>query len=96
MLKVQFDICVLVEAIIRRNPHVKPYFDQFYNRHTLGIQQIILPKAVQAEFYGILRAGRITKRVDGIARPFPVSHENILKLVADYPAIFSLRYNKAH
>lgn len=88
MLKIQIDTCFLAEAIIRRNQDFLEEFIGLYNQHAMGMIQIVLPKAIQAEFYGILRAGRMKKRTGN----YFLTHQQIMQLTSDYPAIFNMDY----
>lgn len=52
MIRILPDTCVLIDAIVwRKEPHTT-YFFRLLNQHRANLIQVVVPKAVQAEFYG--------------------------------------------
>uniref|UniRef100_A0A4Y8Q1Q9 PIN domain-containing protein n=1 Tax=Paenibacillus athensensis TaxID=1967502 RepID=A0A4Y8Q1Q9_9BACL len=80
LVRILCDTNVLVSAFILRSEQLVSYLDNLINQHENGWIEFVIPKAVQAELYGILRAGRIQSRKKAIT----LSHEQIMYLLEPY------------
>jgi hypothetical protein len=87
-----WDGCLLADRFIYRNHRVREEFDRLYDMHLNGLVEFCLPKAVQAEFYGLLRSGRLTIRTEpgGPMQPNALAHTDLMALFTMFMGIFNL------
>lgn len=89
-----WDGCILADRFIYRNHRVREEFDRLYDMHLNGLVQFCLPKAVQAEFYGLLRSGGIAVRTEpsGPMQPIALAHNDLMALFITFRGIFNLEF----
>ncbi len=89
-----WDGCILADRFIYRNHRVRKEFDRLYDLHINGLVEFCLPKAVQAEFYGLLRSGGIAIRTvkDGPMRPVAFGHDKLMPLFRMFAGIFNVEF----
>lgn len=89
-----WDGCILADRFIYRNHLVRREFDRLYDMHLNGLVQFCLPKAVQAEFYGLLRSGGIAIRTEpgGPMQPTAFAHTDLMALFIMFRGIFDLEF----
>jgi hypothetical protein len=89
-----WDGCILADRFIYRNHRVREEFDRLYDMHLNGIVEFCLPKAVQAEFYGLLRSGGIVIRTEqgGPMQRTAFAHNDLMKLFSTFPGLFNLEF----
>lgn len=89
-----WDGCLLADKFVYRNHRVREEFDRLYDLHLNGFIEFCLPKAVQAEFYGLLRSGGIAIRTkpDGPMKPTAFAHKELMELFSLYNGIFNLDF----
>lgn len=89
-----WDGCILADRFIYRNHRVRKEFDRLYDLHINGLVEFCLPKAVQAEFYGLLRSGGIAIRTarDEPMRPVAFEHDKLMQLFRMFTGIFNVEF----
>jgi hypothetical protein len=89
-----WDGCILADRFIYRNHRVREEFDRLYDMHINGLVEFCLPKAVQAEFYGLLRSGGIAIRTEpgGPMQPTAFAHADLMALFIMFRGIFNLAF----
>jgi hypothetical protein len=89
-----WDGCILADRFIYRNHRVREEFDRLYDMHLNGLVEFCLPKAVQAEFYGLLRSGGLAIRIEprGPMQPTSFSHTDLMELFSTFNGIFNLEF----
>lgn len=89
-----WDGCILADRFIYRNHRVREEFDRLYDMHLNGLVEFCLPKAVQAEFYGLLRSGGIAIRTKpgGPMQPFAFAHTDLMALFTTFRGIFNIDF----
>ncbi len=92
MLRIQFDTSSLFETIVKYRKDYQDFFIRLYNLHQIDELRIVIPEVVVAEFYGILRAGRTGKYIDGEYRQVCYTHRQILNFIHTYPHIFNMEF----
>ncbi|THF84452.1 PIN domain-containing protein [Cohnella fermenti] len=80
LVRILWDTNLFVSLLVFQSESLNDYLDKLIYQHEHGLIQLIVPKAVQAELYGILQAGRV-KRSN---QPVFLSHEQILYLLEPY------------
>ena len=79
-VRIVWDTNVFVRAILFNTPELLDYLDHLLFQQQLGLIEFVVPKAVEAELYGILRAGRVKNKT--------LTHEEIIELFSPYPECF--------
>lgn len=89
-----WDGCLLADRFIYRNHKVREEFDRLYDLHINGWIEFCLPKAVQAEFYGLLRSGGIAVRTkpNGPMEPTAFTHRELMGLFNMFSGIFHIDF----
>lgn len=89
-----WDGCILADRFIYRNRRVREEFDRLYDMHLNGLVEFCLPKAIQSEFYGLLRSGGIAIRNEpnGPMLPRAFTHIELMKLFMMFRGIFNLEF----
>ncbi|NOU81161.1 hypothetical protein GC101_20060 [Paenibacillus sp. LMG 31459] len=89
-----WDGCILADRFIYRNQKVRKEFDRLYDLHLNSFIEFCLPKAVQAEFYGLLRSGGIAIRKvkDGPMMPVAFEHDKLMSLFKLFDGIFNVEF----
>ncbi|MEX2416320.1 MAG: hypothetical protein WD424_09270 [Paenibacillaceae bacterium] len=89
-----WDGCILADRFIYRNRRVREEFDRLYDMHLNGLVEFCLPKAIQTEFYGLLRSGSIAIRNEpnGPMLPRTFTHIELMKLFMMFRGIFNLEF----
>ncbi|ASA19828.1 hypothetical protein B9T62_02825 [Paenibacillus donghaensis] len=74
IVRILWDTNVFVSALVFGSMHLLEYLDDLIDQKRHGFIEFIVPKAVQAEFYGILRAGSVLKNKQSIH----LTHDEII------------------
>lgn len=92
--RIVLDTCVLHSALIEQQQEHFEYFAELYAEHQLGLIELVITKAIQAEFYGILRAGRTTVWSHAEQRrvALVLTHGRIMNFLELYIEIFDKEY----
>lgn len=80
VVRILWDTNMFVSILIFQSEQLENYLDDLIYQHENGLIQLIVPKAVQAELYGILRAGRVRSRNQSVF----LSHKQIVYLLEPY------------
>ena len=73
LIRILIDTNVFISMIIFQSDRINRYLDNLINQQEHGLIELVVPKVVQAELYGILRAGRVRRR----NQPIILSHRQI-------------------
>jgi len=89
LIRILMDTNVFISMIIFQSDRIDKYLDNLIYQQEHGLIELIVPKVVQAELYGILRAGRVRRR----NQPIILSHHQIIYLFESYfDALFDRDY----
>ncbi len=81
LIRIFWDTNIFVQLILQGHSKQIDYLQGLIRQHEQGLIELICPRVVQAELYGILKAGRI-KRVKAC------SHEQIMYLLEPFFDLF--------
>lgn len=89
MIRILWDTNVFVRAIFFQQAELLDYLDDLIFQHENNRIELIVPKAVQVELYGILRAGRLDFEKRGIKhKNYQFSHAEVVFFLGEYPMLF--------
>lgn len=80
LIRILWDTNVFVSAFLFGSVTLLDYLDDLIDQQNQGFIELIVPKAVQGEFYAILRAGSVQKNKQSLY----LNHEDILYLLGPY------------
>jgi|GEM_PF-6740479 len=80
LVRILCDTNVFVSTIVLQSELLTQYLDDLIDQHENGLMELVVPKAVQAELYGLLRSGRIQSR----RQPVILSHQQIMYVLEPY------------
>lgn len=88
------DTNILYPSIMQGSKKHVPHFANWYTDHIAGELNILVPKCVQAELYGLLKACRMKRRMANSqeSQIYCYSHEEIMSALSEFNAIFDLDY----
>ncbi|MFB9328987.1 hypothetical protein ACFFSY_23885 [Paenibacillus aurantiacus] len=93
-VRIIWDTNVFVQALIMGQEQILDYLDDLIWQSEQELIDLIVPKAVQAELYGILRAGRLNRINDAgeKVRNYAFSHSEVMYLLEAFPTLFDFDF----
>ncbi|MDB5083581.1 MAG: hypothetical protein JWN30_467, partial [Bacilli bacterium] len=89
--KIVLDTVVIFKALVLKDSAAK-YVLGLYNEHLAGDIQLVIPKCVQAEFYGMLRSGRSEVKVNDEYVPRLLTHDEIVQYLSLFEGLFDFDF----
>ncbi|MEX1028543.1 MAG: hypothetical protein WDZ91_00680 [Paenibacillaceae bacterium] len=84
-IRILWDTNVFVQALLFGQEQLIDYLDKLILQQQNNLINLVIPKAVQAEFYGVMRAGRLDLDIDGVKhKKVQLTHNQIAFLLEPY------------